>query len=188
MPDTSTRPSPVREHLLAVASELFYREGITGVGVERILAEADTTRATLYRHFRGKEDLVVAYIEREDALLREIFAGAEAAAVSPEHLLVMAVEGIADDATRHHTRGCPFINATAEYPDPTSGVRRAVADHRQWFRDSLRRFFAAADRSEAAADQLVMLRDAVLVGCYLDDAEVVRQTFLSAARSVAELD
>lgn len=177
----------MRQHLLEVASDLFYREGIANVGVDRILAEAQTTRATLYRHFRGKEDLVVAYLAGEDEWLRNTFAGAEAAASSPEQLLEIAVEGIADDATRHHTRGCPFINGAAEYPDAESPVRQVVARHRQWFRSTLARYLEAAGRPELVADHLVMLRDAVLVGCYLDDADDVRKTFVSTARAAAGL-
>jgi AcrR family transcriptional regulator len=187
MTATPARVSPVREHLLAVASGLFYREGIANVGVDRILAEAQTTRATLYRHFRGKEDLVVAYLTAEDEGLRSAFAGAESAAASPDELLELAIGGIADDATRHHTRGCPFINATAEYADAQSPVRQVVARHREWFRSTLARYVEAAGRPEATADQLVMLRDAVLVGCYLDDATAVRATFVATARSIAGL-
>jgi AcrR family transcriptional regulator len=188
--DDTRRPTSPREHLLSVASELFYREGITGVGVERIIAEAETTRATLYRHFAGKEGLVVAYLEREDAMLKEAFAGAEALASDPERLLELAVDGIADDATRHHTRGCPFINATAEYADAASPVRQVVTGHRRWFRSELERYLTAAGRPspDARADELVMLRDAVLVGSYLDDRVAVGRTFTRSARVVAGLD
>ncbi|MDP9736157.1 TetR/AcrR family transcriptional regulator [Curtobacterium sp. 260] len=178
-----------REHLLAVAGELFYREGITGVGIDRIVAEARTTRATLYRHFAGKEALVVAYLEREDAMLKAAFQGAESVATDPEHLLELAIEGIAEDANRHHTRGCPFINATAEYADAQSPVRDVVSSHRRWFRAQLERYLDAAGRVDAGdrADELVMLRDAVLVGSYLDDRSGARRTFLRAARAAASM-
>ncbi|MCS6568016.1 TetR/AcrR family transcriptional regulator [Curtobacterium flaccumfaciens pv. flaccumfaciens] len=178
-----------REHLLAVAGELFYREGITGVGIERILAEARTTRATLYRHFAGKGALVVAYLEREDAMLKAAFQGAESVAMNPEHLLELAIEGIAEDANRHHTRGCPFINATAEYADAQSPVRKVVSSHRRWFRGQLERYLDAAGRVDPGdrADELVMLRDAVLVGSYLDDRSAAHRTFIRAARTAASI-
>ncbi|MDR6170386.1 TetR/AcrR family transcriptional regulator [Curtobacterium sp. SORGH_AS_0776] len=190
MTATATIPttSP-REHLLAVAGELFYREGITGVGIERIVAEAHTTRATLYRHFAGKEALVVAYLEREDAMLKAAFDAAESVATDPEHLLELAIEGIAEDANRHHTRGCPFINATAEYADAQSPVRGVVSSHRRWFRGQLERYLDAAGRGDAGdrADELVMLRDAVLVGSYLDDRSAAHRTFIRAARAAASI-
>lgn len=181
---------PPRQHLLEVASELFYREGINSVGIDRIVKEAGVTRATLYRHFNGKEGLVVAYLEREDALLRKVFEQGEADAVSPEHMLESALEGIADDATRHHTRGCPFINATAEFPDVDSPVRKVVADHRAWFRGCLARYLADAARPDvdATVDALAILRDGVLIGSYLDDAANARRAFLRTARPLAGLD
>ncbi|MGW9029871.1 TetR/AcrR family transcriptional regulator [Streptomyces sp. NPDC055722] len=184
-----TRAATPRDHLLGIASDLFYREGINTVGVDRILGEAGVTRSTMYRHFAGKEQLVVAYLQREDALVRAQFEAAAEHAVSPDHLLELAVEGMAEDAARHHTRGCPFINATAEYSDPASPVRGVVAEHRAWFRATLREYLAAAGRDdpEGRADTFVMLHDAVLVGSYLDDADKVRKTFLRNARNVAGL-
>ncbi|MGY4921921.1 TetR/AcrR family transcriptional regulator [Streptomyces sp. 900105755] len=187
--DAKTRAAPPRDHLLGIASDLFYREGINTVGVDRILSEAGVTRSTMYRHFAGKEQLVIAYLQREDALIRAQFDAAAEHAVSPDHLLELAVEGVAEDAARHHTRGCPFINATAEYSDPASPVRGVVAEHRAWFRAAMREFLAAAGRDDpdGRADTFVMLRDAVLVGTYLDDPDKVRTTFLRNARNVAGL-
>jgi AcrR family transcriptional regulator len=185
-PPTGTSP---RQHLLEVAAGLFYREGINSVGIDLIVREAGVTRATLYRHFPGKEALVVAYLQREDELLRAVFARGEEQAVSPEHMLESALEGIADDATRHHTRGCPFINATAEFPDADSPVRRVVADHRAWFKGSLERYLSDAGRPDPAdtADALGLLRDGMIVGSYLDDSARVRRAFLRTARPLAGL-
>jgi AcrR family transcriptional regulator len=167
---TTTRASEPRERLLRTAAALFYREGITGVGVDRVLAEAGVPRATMYRHFPGKEALVVAYLELEDATIRGYFAEAAAAGGSPQELLAAVVDGVADDARRYHDRGCPFINASAEYADPESPVRAVVRRHRDWFRATLTDLAAAAGLTDPAATaaSLVLLRDAALVGVYLD--------------------
>lgn len=179
--------SEARERLLLTASELFYAEGIHAVGVDRILEKAGVTRATFYRHFPSKEDLVSAYLGREDELLRGAFAGIEG--LPAEQQLEGAIRGIADDISRNHTRGCPFINASAEYPDAASPVRRLIAAHREWFRSTLEGALSAAGRTDAAerARALVLLRDAALVGGYLDGPETMRDTFVSTARSVAGL-
>lgn len=178
--------SSARERLLATASDIFYREGIHGIGVDRVLDEAGVTRATMYRHFAGKEALVVAYLDSEDATIREYFAAAGRQGFVPEEMLGAVVEGIAEDIERRHTRGCPFINAAAEYPDPKSAVRDVVARHRTWFRDTLRDVATAANVAdpETVAAELVLLRDAAMVGGYLDGAEHVRAAFVNAATSV----
>ena len=183
-----TRTSEPRERLLRTAGQLFYRDGIHSVGVDRIVAAAAVTRATFYRHFPGKEDLVQAYLELEDAALRQAFAGVED--LDGRSQLEAIIAGIADDVARNHTRGCPFINASAEYSDPQSAVRRTVKEHRDWFRAVLASALTAAgmDDVEQRAGALVLLRDAALVGGYLDGAETVSDTFVRTARSVAGLN
>ena len=189
--------SEARERLLRAASELFYREGITRVGMDRILREAGVTRATMYRYFDGKEQLVAAYLRREDEALRAAFpdpAGAPPAealppAESPEPSRAALDEllvGIADDVVRHHDRGCPFINAAAEYPDPDSEVRRIVRAHRDWFAATVRSrlILAGAPDPSATAAAIVLLRDGALVGGYLDDPTTARTSFLTTARSL----
>jgi len=183
------RTSEPRARLLSTASELFYREGIHSVGVDRIVADASVTRATFYRHFPGKEDLVTAYLAAEDAALRAFFEQASTSISDPDEMLEAIIHGIADDVSRNHTRGCPFINAAAEYPDATSSVRTTVKSHRDWFAATLEQALVAAGRDDAAekARALVLLRDAALVGGYLDGPDTIRETFISTARMVAGL-
>lgn len=186
---TTEKASEPRDRLLRTACELFYREGIHSVGVDRIVADAGVTRATFYRHFPGKENLVEAYLSWEDATLRGMFAAAATQISSPEQMLEAIIQGIADDVSRNHTRGCPFINASAEYPDAASPVRGIIRDHRAWFRDILRDALTAAGREDAAegAGAIVLLRDAALVGGYLDGPDTIRETFIRTARQVAGL-
>src|SRR3546814_16970033 len=56
----------VRDRILATASELFYRRGVRAVGVDLIVADAGVAKTSLYRHFRTKDDLIAAFLERED--------------------------------------------------------------------------------------------------------------------------
>ncbi|TXI64727.1 TetR/AcrR family transcriptional regulator [Mycolicibacterium mageritense] len=185
--DSPAVTSEPRERLLRTAAELFYREGIHSVGVDRILAEANVTRATMYRHFKGKEDLVEAYLALEDATIRGYFADAEARAEADTDMLGLVIDGIADDIARYHTRGCPFINAAAEYPDPDSRVRRLIASHRTWFRGALEQAAAGRDNPAEIAAALVLLRDAALVGGYLDGVGTVAPAFTRTARRIAGL-
>src|SRR6478735_9616950 len=182
---TATRPGSARERLLGAATELFYNEGIHSVGVDRIIEEAGVTRATMYKQFAGKEGLVLAYLEGEDQGLRALFAQAAAVSDDPDVLLDLVVAGIETDIRERHTRGCPFINAAAEYPDD-GPVRELIADHREWFRSTLEQLATTAGLEEpaAVAASLVLLRDAALVGGYLDGQERVAPAFARTARGV----
>lgn len=185
MDAVTTRPSPARARLLEAATELFYSEGIHSVGVDRIIEAAGVTRATMYKQFDGKEGLVLAYLEGEDRQLRELFAQAATLSSDPLVLLDLTIAGIEQDIRERHTRGCPFINAAAEYPDE-GPVRELIADHREWFRSALRRLADAADLTEPddVAASLVLLRDAALVGGYLDGQDRVAPAFARTARGV----
>src|SRR5262250_735250 len=59
-------PRPGRERLVAVAVELFYRRGFGAVGVDQIIEAAGVTKTTFYKHFEGKDDLMVAAVQRRD--------------------------------------------------------------------------------------------------------------------------
>lgn len=180
-----TRPSPARERLLDAATSLFYEEGIHSVGVDRIIEVAGVTRATLYKQFAGKENLVLAYLAGEDAALREMFAQAAQASDDPAVLLELTIEGIAADIRERHTRGCPFINAAAEYP-AEGPVRDLITAHREWFRGTLEHLAAGAGLAapDDVAASLVLLRDAALVGGYLDGSDRVAPAFARTARGI----
>lgn len=182
---TPKRPSPARARLIDTATRLFYEEGIHSVGVDRIIADADVTRATLYKQFGGKENLVLAYLRNEDEILRAMFAEAGAGLTEPDALLDAVIEGIAADIRLRHTRGCPFINAAAEYPDEEGAVRQLIAEHREWFRGTLQAVAEASGLVDpaGAAASLVLLRDAALVGGYLDGEDRVAPAFERTARA-----
>jgi AcrR family transcriptional regulator len=177
-PGTSVRRSAARERLLATASRLFYAEGIRAIGVDRVMAEADVARGTFYRHFDGKEDLVRSYLESTDQGIRTRIEEAAAATGGGAGLLEALAHGIGQDACGPGFRGCHFINAAAEYPDPDSPVHQAVLAHRAWFREQLVDAFARTGASDPgrSADTVVALRDGAMTAGYLGDAETAART------------
>jgi AcrR family transcriptional regulator len=161
--------SAARRRLLDTASRLFYAEGIHAVGIDRIIAEAGVAKATFYKHFPAKDVLVRAYVEEQDQLGRA--AAARIPDEPPREKVLAVFESYVDAARGPGYRGCPFINAAAEYPDPASPVRRAIDDHRRWFRDLLRDLLEADGHPdpEQTADILAVLGDGLLVGGDLGD-------------------
>jgi AcrR family transcriptional regulator len=184
----ATRPSEARSRLLNTALRIFYAEGIHAVGIDRIVEEARVTRATLYRHFLGKEELVVAYLNEVDAAMR---AQAEEAATrgrSPADTLRALGQAIAGGIRSPEFRGCAFLNAAAEYPDPDHPVHQAVLAHREWFQSTVTELFAQIrdTSAEPAALHFVMLRDGAMAAGCLSDAEVVCETFLRGVEGLLQ--
>jgi hypothetical protein len=98
-------------------------------------------------------------------------AHGDAAAAIPDYF-----ELLGDAGTSPSYRGCPIVNVAVEYPDATHAVRRAIAEHRRWFREHFRGLLAGAGHPDPdrTADTLVLLRDGLLVGLDLDDPSAVR--------------
>lgn len=170
--------SEPRRRLLETASGLFYREGINTVGVDRIVSEADVTRATFYRHFAGKEALVLAYLQGAHDMIVERMEKALALEEPRERLLAVG-QDIAGQIRSPHFRGCAFIKAAAEFEDPDGPVRRAVAAHRAWFASVIRKVFSdlGHPRPGDAMRHFVMLRDGAMVGGSLDGVRAASTTF-----------
>lgn len=154
--------SPVREKILNVASELFYRDGIRAVGVDTVVAESGAAKTSLYRWFPTKDDLVAAFLEREH---RDFFAHwdkvAAANADRPRQELSEHLKWLAAYITGPRYRGCPFLNMAIEFPE--SGLPGRIIAHKN--KSELHRRFLTLARGikakspESLADQLVLLID-----------------------------
>ncbi|WP_432842181.1 TetR/AcrR family transcriptional regulator [Dactylosporangium sp. CA-092794] len=178
--ETDARPSQARQRLLETATRIFYMEGIHSVGVDRIIGEANVTRATFYRHFPGKEDLVLAYLQAADQAIRgQVDTAITADLPAPDALRAVA-ESIAQGIQSPGFRGCAFLNAVAEYPNPDHPVHQAVLAHRQWFLDTISTLMASIEQAEAepAAQHFVMLRDGAMAAGCLFDRVLICETFL----------
>ena len=171
-----------RDRLLATARRLFYANGIHTVGVDQLVTEANVTRATFYRHFPTKEALVETYLRATDADLQTA-VDAALARRDPQHALGALVELIGQTTIAPGFRGCHFINAAAEYPDPAHPVRIAIADHRSWFAHTVTELARQLGHPDPvqAGQMLVVLHDGALAAGQLDDPEAVSRAVKAAA-------
>jgi AcrR family transcriptional regulator len=180
--------SEARARLLGTATRIFYAEGIHSVGIDRITAEAQVTRATLYRHFSGKEELVLAYLDQADQGIRKQVAAAQAGDGSPADRIRAVARTIAEGIRSPGFRGCAFLNAAAEYHDPAHPVHRAVLAHREWFLTTVTDLLAQTGKApaDAAGRHFVMLRDGAMAAGCLFDPELVTETFLQGVEGILQ--
>ena len=108
---------PTRERILDAATELFYAQGLRAVSAEKIIAQVGITKVTFYRHFPTKADLIVAYLERRARWERDAIAQARQAAGDEPAVFRIIAQAIGAESCSPGFRGCPFINAAAEYAD-----------------------------------------------------------------------
>jgi AcrR family transcriptional regulator len=170
------------ERILQAARVLFRDPGINATGVAELAAAAQVSKRTLYQHFAGKDDVILAYLQafedhpelgaegvltREDlaprARLLELFAALE--------------EGPAP------ARGCPFINAAVELADPEHPSHRLAAAHKRRFAERLGELARAAGAHQA--DQVGRRLALLYVGAAAQAAVHGSASHVAEARAMA---
>jgi AcrR family transcriptional regulator len=181
-------PTPARDRILDTAFRLFYARGIKAVGVDLIIAESGVAKATFYKHFPAKDELVLAYLDKVDGIWTgQLRAAAQAAGPAPAEQLVGLFDALGAACRRDGYRGCAFINAAAEAAPGTPVHDRTVAHKRAvlaWLRDLAAR--AEADDPDTLARSLALLLDGGLAdGALAADPEAPRAARQAATTLVA---
>lgn len=112
----AARPSEPRERILACAYELFSRRGVRDVGVDEVVQQSGVAKATLYRHFPSKNDLVLAFLERREELwtLGMVRAGAHDRGRTAQERLLAIFDVFGDWFNSDEFDACTFINVLLE--------------------------------------------------------------------------
>jgi AcrR family transcriptional regulator len=172
-----------RTRILDTADELFYQRGFHAVGIDEIVAQSKVAKTTLYSHFRSKDLLIAACLQRRSDDARAMF---EREAGNPQLQPIAQVDRFFEilevACADPGFRGCPFINFGIEFPVHGHPARVVCLAHREW----MKQFLAGmAARGGAAAPAIVgatlrHLYDAAMVGSQLDpgggDAALARTT------------
>lgn len=144
--------SDARRRILDSAYDLFSRRGVRDVGIDEIVERSGVAKATLYRHFRSKDDLVVAFLARREELWTHEWLEAEARqrGETPEEQL-LAIFDVFDGWFRQGDfEGCSFINVLLEMRNGHPAGTASVA-FLENIRSLLRRFAEEADLREPEA-------------------------------------
>jgi AcrR family transcriptional regulator len=183
-----------RERTLLTAYELFRSHGVTAVGVDRIVADAGVAKTTLYRHFRSKEELVLAVLDRHEQVWthgwfkRVSLDGGE----TPEAKLLAVFDAFDEWFRQDAYRGCLFTNVSIEARGEEGPLGATAAGRLKEIRQfiaSLAEEAGVADPAEFAARIQMLLLGAIIqalngvVGAALSAREVAQLMLEHAARS-----
>jgi AcrR family transcriptional regulator len=177
------RPAPsARERVLTAAYELFSRRGIHAVGTDEVIARAGVAKATLYRHFATKNDLVLAVLERRETIWTHglIEEQSRQRGSTPAEQLLAIFDVLHDwFQKRDGFEGCSFINVLLELgPDHPAG--QASIAHIDHVRDIVRRRAVAAgliDVEDFAWSCHLLMKGAIILAAIgdLDAAQRARK-------------
>ncbi len=152
----------LRQRILDTAADLFYREGVRAVGIDLIVERAAVAKTSLYRYFRTKDDLIAAFLQREDAeFWQQWEETVRRHAPDPRSELDGLLKWVGERVARPGYRGCPQLNVAAEFADPAHPARVVGAAHKLEQRKRLagicKRLGVA--KAEGLASQLALLID-----------------------------
>ncbi|MBB5068879.1 TetR/AcrR family transcriptional regulator [Saccharopolyspora gloriosae] len=154
------------QRLLEAAGDLFVREGIRAVGIDRVIAEAGVARASLYHAFGSKDALVAAYLDDQDDADRRKWEKATAGLDTPRDKILALFDLAHGAAVARRFRGCLYLNAATEFPDPGHPARAAVDRHRAWLHALLVDLVEQTGASdvEGVAERVRLLYDGAVAG------------------------
>ncbi len=174
----TAEPGPdVRERILDTASTLFYKRGVRAVGVDLVVQEAAVAKTSLYRYFPTKDDLIVAFLEREDLEFWELWDGvAKQHPDDPVGELRAHMRWIGKRLARSNYRGCPQINVAAEFAEEDHPARQVSKRHMQALRGRLHgiaKRLRAPRPGQLAAQLAVLVNGAFVSSGLLDPEEAI---------------
>ncbi len=155
-----------RDHLVDTAVKLFCRDGFHATGIDKILAEAGVAKMTLYKHFKSKEELILAALRRADEEFRNWFMReVERRGRTPQERLLAIFDALAERCGDPSYRGCPFINASAEYSGRDDPIHALAAESKRLTCSYIRELAHAAGARDSAelAGQLMLLMEGAIV-------------------------
>ncbi len=183
------RPSK-RDELVEKALEIFYREGFHATGMDLLAAETGISKTTMFKHFRSKEELILAVLRLRDQNFRNwLFRRMERAGPPRAQLLAM-FDALAEWFAQPEFRSCMFIKAASEYPNPAHPIHAQSAEHKRLLFLNLRKIAeeAGARDPEGLARKLLLLKEGAIVTAHLGherdsagDAKAAAEALLTSA-------
>ena len=182
--------SKARQRILETADRLFYEEGFRAVGIDRIIAEAEVAKATLYVHFPSKDDLILAVLEHRERSTSEFFRSAmERHARRRRARCGPFFAALREWFETPGFRGCAFQNAAVELADPAHPGTEFARGYKRRFGEFLRGLIEESVGEKAArlAPAVSLLVEGAIVTAAIqgkpDAVDVARD---AALRLVAE--
>ena len=183
-------PSVARARILETAAALFYREGVRAVGVDLVVEKSGVAKTSLYRHFATKDELVVAFLEQEDAeYWRDWDLVAEKAKGDAAAELEAHIRWIANHILKPTYRGCPFLNVATEFPDAAHPARAITSRHKLELHRRLAVLAKTAGirKPEELADHLGLLFDGAYMNGHLTGKKGPVRSFVAAGIALLQL-
>jgi AcrR family transcriptional regulator len=154
------RTRPARARILLTAHDLFYRQGIRSTGIDTVITRAAVTKVTFYRHFKSKNELIVAYLEYRHERWMSWFT---AALQRHGGTLQALVPTMAEWFRSPEYRGCAFINGVSEIAPALPQVTEITRRHKAEMQQAIAALLPDVRRRQTVARSLALVIDGSIV-------------------------
>lgn len=167
-----------REQIIEAATRLFFADGFTATGIEKIRETADVSKKTLYNHFRSKDELILAVLRREDENVRNwLLRSLETRSGDPRQRLLELFDVYAGWIESDGFQGCLFTKAACEFSDTNNKCKAISRESKRLVKQAIRQLVvdAGATAPDSLADQLnLLIQGAVVQAQVAEDLSAIR--------------
>ena len=173
-----------RDQLVQKALKAFYAGGFHAVGMDRLAKETGVSKTAIYKHFRTKDELILATLRLRDEQFRNwLMRRVEELADTPQAQLLAVFTAHGEWFQESHYKSCMFIKASSEYQDRRSPIHVTAAEHKRLLRDYIEKLATAAKLKDPTlvAGQIMLLIEGAIVLAHLHEPEVAASEAHAAA-------
>lgn len=173
-----------RDELVQKALQAFYQNGFKATGMDMLVAETGISKTSMYKHFRTKEDLILAALRLRDEQFRNwLYRKMEEQAESPKQQLIAMFDALEKWFNEPGFKGCMFIKASSEFQDANHPIHKQSADHKRMLEDHIIKLAVKAELVDPAmlGRQLLLLKEGAIVTAHFGHTENPAQDAKAAA-------
>ena len=159
-----------RDELVQKALQAFYRNGFHATGMDMLAAETGISKTSMYKHFRTKEDLILAVLRLRDEHFRNwLYRRMEELADTPRQQLLAMFDALEEWFDEPGYKGCMFIKASSEYQEASHPIHQQSADHKRLLERHITQLAekAGLENPGALARQLLLLKEGAIITAHL---------------------
>lgn len=178
-----------RDELVGKALAAFYAHGFHATGMDRLVEETGISKTSMYKHFRSKEDLILAALQRRDAEFRDwLFRRMAALGKSPRGQLLAMFDALGEWIEEPGFRGCMFVKAASEFQEPDHPIHAQAAAHKALIYDHLHGLAAQAGAGDPdrLARQLLVLKEGAIVTAQVEGCRAAAPQAKDAAMTLLD--
>lgn len=182
------RAQPRRQLLIDTACRLFNEQGYHATGIDLILGTSGVSKATLYKYFRSKDELILEVLaqrhEQVFSLMQKAFS--EAKESGAKHPVLCLFDLLDTLINSENFYGCNFINACSEFAEETDNIHQYAALHKKKVQALLIEYLVGTDeqKKREQSEALILLMDGAIVNAHVLGNKNAAKTALSAARKL----